>query len=113
MKGGNELFYHIYTNRTEVSIEDLVLMAESQLDCSYEGFEIVHVHVSELVKYPSVIKDVEDLIKRGRQESKLVVLQNDYGEPSVKRSLESRIPSLFGLIAREFDKVVKTNMIAV
>ncbi|MBP1308790.1 hypothetical protein JOD82_001810 [Paenibacillus sp. 1182] len=107
------MFYHVYTDRCELSVDEAVAVAETQNGYHYENMKRVHVLVSELIKSPALIKDVLDLLLHGEKENKLVVLQNDVDQQSIKHSLEGKVPAMYRTILKYLNQAVKKKTVAV
>ncbi|ADO59566.1 hypothetical protein [Paenibacillus polymyxa] len=107
------MFYHVYTDRSELSVDEAVAVAETNHGYRYGDMKKVHVLVSGLVKYPGLIKDVLDLLLHGEKENKLVVLQNDVDQQSIKHSLEGKVPAMYRTIVKYLNQVVKKKTVAV
>lgn len=107
------MFAHIYSDRKDFSVMDVMHYAEAFLGYDYDGFTVIHVRISDFVKYPSVLVDVQSWIEKGRSTKKVVLLQNDLSQESIKKTLKGKIPAIYDHWIQRFDQTVKTNMVAI
>lgn len=107
------MFTHIYSDRKDFSIIDVMYYAEAILGYKYDGFTVIHVRLSDFIKYPAAMWDVYSWIECGRKENLVVLLQNDVSQQSIKTTLKGRVPVVFEPFINRLDQLVKANTVAI
>lgn len=111
------MFAHLYTEQTEMSLEDIVKFGEDVLNTDFRRYSRVLIRASELIQQPSKIIALNEMLLLGRRCNQLIILVNDVppqpNHSSLKHALHRHVDDAYKNNIDELDRLIKSNTVAI